>query len=67
VTTALGARVAPSGGDTVQEAPEMMNRIREMTGIYGLGFNKSSVMGLVLPFAIVGFITVLSVLWFFVL
>jgi len=45
----------------------MMNRIREMTGIYGLGFNKSSVLGLVLPLAIVGFITVLSVLWFFVL
>lgn len=67
VTTALGARVAQRGGDVVQEAPEMMNRIREMTGIYGLGFNKSSVMGLVLPLAIVGFIAVLSVLWFFVL
>ena len=45
----------------------MMNRIREMTGIYGLGFNKSSVLGLVLPLAIVGFIAVLSVVWFFVL
>ena len=45
----------------------MMNRIREMTGIYGLGFNKSSVAGLVLPLAIVGGIAVLCLLWIFVL
>lgn len=45
----------------------MMNRIRELTGIYGLGFNKSSVMGLVLPLAIVGLVAVLSLLWVFVL
>ena len=45
----------------------MMNRIRELTGIYGLGFNKSSVMGLLLPLAIVGGVAVLSLLWIFVL
>ena len=60
-------RLGPAAGDAAQEAPEMMNRIREVTGIYGLGFNKSSVMGLVLPLAIVGGIAVLSVLVFFVL
>ena len=56
-----------SGGATAREAPEMMNRIRELTGIYGLGFNKSSVMGLILPLAIVGLVAFLSVVWFFVL
>lgn len=45
----------------------MMNRIRELTGIYGLGFNKSSVMGLLLPLAIVGFVALLSLLWIFFL
>jgi hypothetical protein len=45
----------------------MMNRIRELTGIYGLGFNKSSIMGLVLPLAIVGLVAVLSLLWMLVL
>lgn len=50
-----------------QETFEMMNRIRELTGIYGLGFNKSSVMGLLLPLAIVGGVAVLSLLWIFVL
>lgn len=45
----------------------MMNRIRELTGVYGLGFNKSSVLGLVLPLAIVGLVAVLSLLWVFVL
>lgn len=56
-----------SAHDIVLEAPEVINRIRELTGIYGLGFRKSSVLGLVLPLAFIGLITVLSVLWFFVL
>lgn len=30
-----------------------MDRIREWTGIYGLGFRKESVLGLVLPIAFV--------------
>ena len=33
-----------------------MNEIRERTGIYGLGFRKESVMGLVLPFVFVLFV-----------
>jgi hypothetical protein len=32
---------------------EVMDRIREWTGIYGLGFRKESVLGLVLPIAFV--------------
>ena len=31
----------------------MLNRLRELTGIYGLGFNRESFLGLILPFAIV--------------
>jgi hypothetical protein len=31
----------------------VLNRLRELIGIYGLGFNPDSVMGLILPFAIV--------------
>ena len=45
----------------------MMNRIRELTGIYGLGFNKSSIMGLLLPLVIVGGVLVLSLVWIFFL
>jgi hypothetical protein len=38
------------------EAPEVgvvLDRIREMTGIYGLGFRRESILGLVLPIAFV--------------
>lgn len=31
----------------------MLNRLRELTGIYGLGFNRDSMMGIILPFAFV--------------
>ena len=31
----------------------MLNRIRELTGIYDLGFNPASVLGVVLPLAFV--------------
>jgi hypothetical protein len=44
-----------------------MNWIREKTGIYGLGFNKSSVAGIVLPFVIVVGIALLSAAWYFLL
>ncbi len=44
-----------------------MNWIRETTGIYGLGFRKESVAGLILPFAIVTAIGILAVLAFWVL
>ena len=31
----------------------LFNRIRELTGLYGLGFDQASVIGLLLPIAIV--------------
>ena len=31
----------------------MINRIRELTGIYGLGFNPASALGVLLPVAFV--------------
>jgi hypothetical protein len=31
----------------------VLNRLRELIGIYGLGFNPDSVMGLLLPFVFV--------------
>ena len=31
----------------------MLNRLRELIGIYGLGFDPDSVLGIILPFAIV--------------
>ncbi len=31
----------------------VLNRLRELVGIYGLGFNRESFLGLILPFAIV--------------
>ena len=33
-----------------------MNEIRERTGVYGLGFRKESVMGLIVPIAFVVFV-----------
>jgi hypothetical protein len=46
---------------------EVMNRIREWTGIYGLGFRKSSVLGLLLPLVLIGGLVVLALLWRLVL
>ncbi len=33
-----------------------MNEIRERTGVYGLGFRRESVMGLIVPIAFVVFV-----------
>ena len=44
-----------------------MNWLREMTGIYGLGFRKESVMGLMAPLAIVIFVAIVAVVAFWVL
>ena len=44
-----------------------MNWLREMTGIYGLGLRKESVLGLMLPFAIVTFVAIVAVIAFWVL
>jgi hypothetical protein len=35
------------------EVGEVMDRIREWTGIYGLGFRRESILGLVVPIAFV--------------
>jgi hypothetical protein len=35
------------------EVVNVLDRIREMTGIYGLGFRKESILGLVVPIAFV--------------
>ena len=37
-----------------------MDRIRELTGIYGLGFRKESVAGLIVPIAFVLIVGVLG-------
>lgn len=44
----------------------MLNSFRERTGIYGLGFRKESIIGQLLPFAIVigiGIVAVLALNW----
>ena len=38
------------------EGVAAMNEIRERTGVYGLGFRKESVMGLIVPIAFVVFV-----------
>ena len=42
--------VAP---DEALEVGDVLDRIREMTGIYGLGFRRESILGLVVPIAFV--------------
>ena len=37
----------------------MLDRIREMTGIYGLGFRRESILGLVVPIAFVILVAVI--------
>ncbi len=44
----------------------MLDSIRERTGVYGLGFRKESILGQLLPFAIVigiGIVAVLALNW----
>ena len=44
----------------------MLDSIRERTGVYGLGFRKESILGQLLPFAIVigiGIVAVLVLNW----
>ena len=50
-------RGAPSSGSGEQAMHNMINRIKELTGIYGLGFERESVMGIALP---VGFVVVVG-------
>ena len=35
------------------EVVNVLDRIRELTGIYGLGFRRESILGLVVPIAFV--------------
>lgn len=37
----------------MREVSDVMNRLRELTGIYGLGFRKESILGIALPIAFV--------------
>ena len=41
------------------EVCDVLDRIREMTGIYGLGFRRESVLGLVVPIAFVSLLAVI--------
>jgi hypothetical protein len=45
---------------------DVLDRIREMTGIYGLGFRKESIAGLLVPLGIVFFVAVVSVYVFYI-
>ena len=44
----------------------MLDRIRELTGIYGLGFRRESVLGLALPIAFVVIVggAIAALIWF---
>jgi hypothetical protein len=48
------------GRGTALEVIDVMDRIRELTGIYGFGFRKESVAGLILPIA---FVVIIGGLW----
>jgi hypothetical protein len=41
------------GACEVLEVSDVMDRIREMTGIYGLGFRRESILGLAVPIVFV--------------
>ena len=41
------------GAQAALEVGDVMDRIRELTGIYGLGFRRESILGLVVPIAFV--------------
>jgi hypothetical protein len=43
-----------------------LDRIREVTGIYGLGFRKESVAGLLIPLGFVVFVAIVAG-WYFYL
>ena len=42
-----------------------MDRIREWTGVYGLGFRKESVLGLILPIAFIVIVGGIGAVWAF--
>jgi hypothetical protein len=46
------------------EVVNVLDRFREATGIYGLGFRKESVAGLLIPLAFIVFVAIVS-FWFF--
>ena len=41
------------GAGKALEVGDVLDRIRELTGIYGLGFRRESILGLVVPIAFV--------------
>lgn len=44
----------------------MVEWLKEVTGIYSLGFDKDSFFGLMLPLGIFGLVVILSAVWVFV-
>jgi hypothetical protein len=44
---------APVGDNTVEKDHGPLDRFKEVSGVYGLGFERESFLGFALPFAIV--------------
>lgn len=61
------ARIAGTGAlEVMLQEVVMLDSIRERTGVYGLGIRKESVIGQLLPFAIVigiGIVAVVALNW----
>ena len=53
MTTAKTSIARVFGACEAPEVGDVLDRIREMTGIYGLGFRRESILGLVVPIAFV--------------
>ena len=53
VATARTSLAVVFGACEAPEVDDVLDRIREMTGIYGLGFRRESILGLVVPIAFV--------------
>jgi len=49
------------------EKTAVLDTIREKTGIYGLGFRKEAILGLMVPLGIFVFTIIVSVLFFYML
>ena len=50
-------RGAPSSGSGEEAMQSLINRVKELSGVYGLGFERESIMGVALP---VGFVVVVG-------
>lgn len=50
-------RGAPTSGSGEEAMHNLINRVKELSGVYGLGFERESIMGVALP---VGFVVVMG-------